>query len=197
MPDSHRTYTLFPSENFQQHPWKNGLGITTELLVSGNESAEFDWRLSIAQVAEDGMFSDFTGLQRQLFLLEGNGIELDFNQRQKAVLNNRFEVADFDGGWPTQARLLDGPIKDFNIMTRRGICQANVFSSLKSSGQSMSVKGDLFLIYCPDELIEITSTTTDTYQIPSQNLLRIDGVRGSEFRIESGSFIAIDIQFNG
>ncbi|MFT5504834.1 MAG: environmental stress-induced protein Ves [Gammaproteobacteria bacterium] len=197
MSELNLSYTLFSPEKFQRHLWRNGLGVTTELLRSDNDSGEFDWRLSIAQVAQDGLFSDFAGLRRQLLLLEGSGIELDFNQNQKMILNHRFEVADFDGGWSTAARLLDGPIQDFNVMTRKDVCHARVYSSHSDCDQWIPMEGKLFLVFSPDGPILITSSTTEPYTIPAGNLLKVENATGSKFQISAGTFIAIDIQFNG
>ncbi len=49
--------TVFSPENFRTIPWKNGLGHTTELAISeGGSLDDFDWRLSIASVVNDGDF---------------------------------------------------------------------------------------------------------------------------------------------
>jgi environmental stress-induced protein Ves len=197
MSETPRTCTLIPPEKFQQHPWKNGLGVTIELLRSDNGLEEFDWRLSIATVTQDGLFSDFTGLRRQLLLLEGNGIELDFNQDQKIVLNHRFEMAAFDGGWPTEARLLDGAIQDFNVMTRKGVCHARVYSSHSDSNRWIPIEGSLLLVFSPDVPIQVALSTTETYLIAAGNLLKLEHTTGSQFQISAGAFIAMDIQFNG
>jgi environmental stress-induced protein Ves len=63
--------------DFKRLPWKNGKGETIELAINEDGSlADFDWRISMASVTEDGPFSDFSGYQRHLLLLEGTGIEL-------------------------------------------------------------------------------------------------------------------------
>jgi environmental stress-induced protein Ves len=65
-----------PNE-FKRLPWKNGKGETIELAINeGGSLADFDWRISMASVTEDGPFSDFSGYQRHLLLLKGIGIEL-------------------------------------------------------------------------------------------------------------------------
>ena len=49
---------IITPEQFNTIPWKNGKGQTTELAISENGSIDdFDWRLSIASVVEDGAFS--------------------------------------------------------------------------------------------------------------------------------------------
>jgi environmental stress-induced protein Ves len=66
--------TILSPETFKTIPWKNGLGHTTELAInSGGNLGKFDWRLSIASVVNDGEFSNFSGYQRHLVLIKGEG----------------------------------------------------------------------------------------------------------------------------
>ena len=72
-----KPFKIYSPEDFQTLPWRNGLGSTVELIseiLEGHEA--FSWRLSIASVANDGPFSDFSGYDRTLLLLEGAGITL-------------------------------------------------------------------------------------------------------------------------
>ena len=61
-------------------PWRNGGGVTWQIAAGpdGADVARFDWRLSMAEVAADGPFSAFAGIDRTLTLLQGAGLELDF-----------------------------------------------------------------------------------------------------------------------
>ncbi len=102
-------------------PWKNGGGVTHEIAACP-EGAGFDdivWRLSMAEVASDGPFSPFRGIDRTLTLLEGAGIALDF-QGGSILLNPGAAPLTFPGEAAVSGRLVDGPILDLNVMTRRG-----------------------------------------------------------------------------
>ena len=61
--------------NFKQMPWKNGLGVTTELAKRcwPADAEAFAWRVSRAAVASDGAFSAFPGVDRTLLVLPGGG----------------------------------------------------------------------------------------------------------------------------
>jgi len=110
--------TIIEPTQFKTIPWKNGLGETTELAINDNASLDdFIWRISIASVINDGVFSDFSGYDRNLVLIEGGGIKLQHDAKSTDLLENMLDVASFDGGCETLGRLLDGPIKDFNIIT--------------------------------------------------------------------------------
>lgn len=103
-------------------PWKNGGGSTTEVAIgpAGASLDAFDWRISMAQVATDGPFSNFPGIDRTLAVIEGGGMELTIGDRRPVVLGCETEPLGFAGDTPTTARLLAGEITDLNVMTRRG-----------------------------------------------------------------------------
>ncbi|WP_413880799.1 HutD family protein [Candidatus Aalborgicola defluviihabitans] len=55
--------------------WRNGGGLTREL-ASGPAGADWQWRLSVAEVAADGPFSRFEGVTRWFAVLQGAGVVL-------------------------------------------------------------------------------------------------------------------------
>ncbi|QIB35478.1 HutD/Ves family protein [Ancylobacter pratisalsi] len=103
-------------------PWKNGAGATTQIAVAptGAGLDSFDWRVSMAAVIEDGPFSTFPGVDRTLAVLEGEGIVLDVAGRAPCELTRESPPAAFPGDAPTHGRLINGPITDLNVMSRRG-----------------------------------------------------------------------------
>jgi len=105
-------------------PWRNGLGTTTELARENTESG-FLWRLSRADVAADGPFSHFPGIDRILLLLSGAGLKLAFASRE-AVLDAPYASAKFAGDEPVFCTLLNGPCQDFNIMVDRARAAAKI-----------------------------------------------------------------------
>jgi environmental stress-induced protein Ves len=108
--------------DYKTMPWKNGGGTTTELMAEGNGVGEgYDWRLSIASVAASGPFSDFSGYDRSIMLVEGKGFTLDFAEVGTHYLNRSFEPLRFDGAWRTECTLTDGPVKDFNLIARKNV----------------------------------------------------------------------------
>ena len=97
-------------------PWRNGGGVTRELL-SGPTSTDWRWRLSVADVAANGPFSRFEKTQRWFAVLEGAGVVLRFAQATHR-LDAHSEVLAFEGEWPCDCDLIEGPTLDFNLMTR-------------------------------------------------------------------------------
>lgn len=109
-------------EDYRRMPWKNGQGMTEEVLSFpvGSDAERFDWRVSIAHVRTDGPFSLFPGVARTIALLEGKGLLLDLPEDRTVTLSGTSEPFSFPGEWPVAGRNLDGPTMDLNVMTRRG-----------------------------------------------------------------------------
>jgi environmental stress-induced protein Ves len=108
-------------------PWKNGGGVTREIAMMPHGAGldAFDWRASVATIDASGPFSAFPGVERTIVLLDGAGVDLvapAFRHR----LDTPLVPFRFDGATPLEARLLGGSSTDFNVMTRRARCRANV-----------------------------------------------------------------------
>ncbi|HBN29799.1 MAG: HutD family protein [Rhodobacterales bacterium] len=103
---------LKPAE-FQTAPWKNGGGITHEI-AKAEDAQGLIWRLSIAEVASDGPFSAFVGLSRILTVIEGSGLVLD--TPDGPLVAELLKPLAFSGDLPVTSRMVDGPIRDFNVI---------------------------------------------------------------------------------
>lgn len=117
--------TRFSRDALPAVPWKNGGGITREIVCypPGATTESFDWRMSIAQIAADGPFSVFPGVDRVIMLLEGAGVRL---RGPQVDLDQPLQPFSFAGEAPIQAELIQGDCHDFNVMTRRAVCRAKV-----------------------------------------------------------------------
>ena len=104
-------------------PWKNGGGLTREI-ASLRENSAIVWRLSMADVADDGPFSVFPGLTRILTVLEGNGLRLHIEDQTIEALFG--DPVTFQGDLDVNSRLIKGPIRDFNVMFDAEKCCATV-----------------------------------------------------------------------
>ena len=103
-------------------PWKNGGGTTTEIAVApeGASLSDFDWRISMAHVGQDGPFSSFPGIDRTLSVLTGSGITLAFGDGEHVRLDCSSAPYPFAADRAVEGQLVDGPIDDLNVMSRRG-----------------------------------------------------------------------------
>jgi len=108
--------------------WKNDGGWTTEIARDPADGEHFRWRISIAEIEHDGPFSSFPGIDRDLLLLDGSGIELDIDDTPPRRLVQRFERVRFAGESRVDCRLLAGATRDFNVMADRAIVRAETFA---------------------------------------------------------------------
>jgi environmental stress-induced protein Ves len=106
-------------------PWKNGGGLTREILRSPAGPGPFDWRLSLATIERPGPFSTFAGYDRTLVLMGGTGVELDFGQHGRATLRAPGQLAAFDGAWATHCTLIDGASSDLNLIAAQERVEAH------------------------------------------------------------------------
>ncbi|MBI5853056.1 MAG: HutD family protein [Planctomycetes bacterium] len=105
--------------------WKNGGGRTREVAVARHETGEgFRWRVSVAEVASDGPFSLFPGIDRTLWLLRGKGMAIDVDGVEH-WLDVPLVPFAFRGEAKVSARLIDGPTEDLNVMVERATTHAD------------------------------------------------------------------------
>lgn len=117
---------LIPANEYQRTRWKNGLGWTREIVRYPASAKEWLWRLSIAEVDKDGAFSAFDNIDRELVLLSGEGMHLNFSDGESLTLNPPHDKYRFAGERELTAELINGPTQDFNIMWRRDCYETHV-----------------------------------------------------------------------
>ena len=107
-------------------PWKNGGGVTRELLRLPAGSGD-DWtlRISVADIAADGPFSPFPGITRWFAVLDGAGVRLALPGRTLDVRRGDAPLR-FDGADAPGCALLDGPTRDLNVMVRHARAESLV-----------------------------------------------------------------------
>jgi environmental stress-induced protein Ves len=99
------------AKDFHPMPWANGKGTTIEMLRQ--ETDHLQLRLSRAQVVEDGPFSLFPGIQRNLTVLTGPGFDLvgDLTLHARPL-----RPIAFPGDIALRAVNVTAPSEDFNVM---------------------------------------------------------------------------------
>lgn len=118
--------TLIPANEYRRERWKNGLGWTREIIRWPEEGEAWDWRLSIAEVDKEGPFSSFPGVERELVLLSGEGMRLDFDDGEQVELLPPHGRHRFAGERGLRSELISGPTQDFNLMWRRDRVEATL-----------------------------------------------------------------------
>ncbi|OHC57637.1 MAG: hypothetical protein A3D16_15125 [Rhodobacterales bacterium RIFCSPHIGHO2_02_FULL_62_130] len=98
-------------------PWANGKGVTVEMLRV--EEGGLKWRLSRASVVENGDFSAFPGIERNLTVISGPGFDLVAQGLHLPACP--LQPVAFAGDVPIRAEGVTAPSDDFNVMTARGL----------------------------------------------------------------------------
>jgi hypothetical protein len=99
---------IIRAADYRRMRWKNGGGETIEIAVSPPDSSldDFHWRVSMAHVASAGPFSHFTGVDRSLAVIAGDGIVLRLGGRGEVKLTHAAAPFAFPGDLPVDAKLV-------------------------------------------------------------------------------------------
>lgn len=130
---------LLRRADYLTRPWRNGGGVSHEIAWGEDE----DWRLGLAEIDRDGPFSDYTGFDRTLTVVRGEGLSLNADVLSHAPYGFRGEEA-------VQAKVASWPVLVLNAITRRGrfaheVRRLPVHGHLLLTGTSFvtSLAGDL------------------------------------------------------
>lgn len=171
-------------------PWKNGGGSTTEVAV-GPEGAGldgFDWRISMATVAADGPFSLFPGIDRTLAILGGAGLVLHGLDAGPVRLTRGSAPFAFPADAAVSATLLDGPITDLNVMTRRGRFRSRVRPAQGAVEIAADTAVAFLLATAP---CEVAVDGGAPMSLGRHDALRLDGPAGRSLSVAGGeAFLA-------
>jgi environmental stress-induced protein Ves len=188
-------FDVVSPDQFRMVAWKNGKGKTRELMCEPHGCDDFDWRLSMAPVNSNGAFSNFTNYHRTLILVDGNGLTLNHSSGQRDELSRRFDMAQFDGAWKTDAKLHNGDILDFNVMARQGRCCALVTVLKDKKQHKLQVEADQLLVYSLDGDIAISSPDGRSTKLPATHLLRANSAITGEWTVLGADAICVQIQY--
>ena len=142
--------------DFLAMPWKNGQGVTHEIAREPAVGERFLWRLSLAEVPASGDFSLFPGYDRIIALVEGEGMELKFDEAPMKRLDRWFEPFGFRGEWHCRSRLLGGPCRDLNLMVDRSRAVGKAERlALETATIRRDVDDGWLFAYCAEGEIEI------------------------------------------
>lgn len=139
-------WRLWRGADLRATPWRNGGGVTFEVAIApGPEGGhEFDWRVSVARIDSPGPFSRFDGIDRIIALIDGASMRLtvDGARHDLALLD---QLA-FSGEAETSCAIPDGPTRDLNVMTRRGVVEAALEFVRVRPGTQCRVEATLLVV---------------------------------------------------
>lgn len=107
------------ADELRRVPWRNGRGTTLEIASDAVDGGPWSWRCSIADVPESGPFSRFDGCERLIVCVDGNGMRLLIDGAAAIDVPRTGEALRFPGEAATVGELVDGPVRDANLMVQR------------------------------------------------------------------------------
>lgn len=132
-------------DDFRRMPWANGKGVTVELARADGPQGML-WRLSRASVVEDGAFSIFPAVERNLTVLSGPGFDLA--GAGIALQARPFVPVAFPGDVAVEATGVTAPSDDFNVMTARALPRPQV-QVVRKAARLEPPSGGILAVYAP------------------------------------------------
>ena len=163
--------------------WRNGGGETRELSSFPGGSADFDWRVSIAEITQAGDFSVFLGVERLLTVIEGELLVVTVDGVEHAM--EKYRPFRFSGDSASSAALPVGSTVDLNVMARRGKFKSYISIIELSKRRAQPVFVDQFAVLLHGSAV-VTSAVAGAGQtgIQSAELGKFDAVRGQDLAPE-------------
>lgn len=174
----------FTFDGLEPRPWKNGGGVTREILAGPATAAasaddSWDWRVSVADIDADGAFSTFAGVDRAAALVGGPGLRLIGPAGRGLGFDRVGCVCRFPGEAPLDARLPGAAARLLNVMVRRGRASAALWA--ESGPRSVTPDRDgtmiLFVARGRGTVVLTMEGPQDRRELPAGSGLCIHGVR--------------------
>jgi environmental stress-induced protein Ves len=156
---------LVRSDAVEPQRWKNGGGLTRELLAWPSHG---DWalRISVADIRADGPFSPFPGIDRWFAVLQGAGVVLALPEGKRSA-EALDEPLVFRGEAAPMCELLDGMTRDLNLMIRRDAGSGAM--QLARAGEDFAPRSRFRALFSADALT-LQRDGSDALQLPAMSL---------------------------
>src|SRR5262249_38485723 len=126
-----------------------------------------------------GPFSAFPGYERTIMVIAGRGMELGFGGRPGRRLDRPFEPFVFSGDAAVDCRLLDGPIRDFNLMVERSSLRSHLaVVALDGSPRPLALAATETIIHCLNGTIDLARLDGASIGTLQENCTAILGPAG-------------------
>ena len=162
---------LIRADQYTKMLWKNGAGFTLEIARSQGE-ADFDWRISMADVTTSGPFSLFPNKQRIISVLDGQGMVLHVDDLPAKTLNQG-DIFAFHGESQVQSELIDGAIRDLNLIYDPAKFHARFQRVDGTEAQTFLSSADLFFIFNSGFETEV-AIEDKTFLLAAHDTLKIE-----------------------
>ena len=145
--------TLRRAADLAPAPWRNGRGTSRDIVTVSAAGGALLWQASIAELIEDGDFSDYTEFDRVFTPVASSRIALSHDGGPFVPCPVLHPHA-FSGEARTRCRIDGEAGRAFNVVTARGQCRAAVEVLHLPSGAAVP-QGDV--LHCWSGLLDATA----------------------------------------
>jgi uncharacterized protein len=173
---------------YRETSWRNGGGVTFEIAREPAAATEFSWRLSLARIDRDGLFSDFSGYHRALTLVSGAGCRLSGVDARPRELTEPGTTVLFPGRAAVTCELLGGACFDLNLMVREpgAIASVDHFSLLAHQTEALPAGCD-GAVFCLEGSIEcLQMSSGERVTLGVHDTLIVSAADADEWRLLRG-----------
>jgi environmental stress-induced protein Ves len=166
---------ILKAHEYRRMPWRNNQGETAQVAIGPATATlnDFDWRVSMARIDDDGPFSLFPQTDRTLAVLRGDGLHLSIAGNASVELTRHSEPLSFKGDVAAAATLIGGTVTDLNVMTRRGHFKHSMRRLHVAGDVELTVEAPLTLLVCAEEAVHV-KTNTQIVRLSSLDSLLLD-----------------------
>lgn len=154
---------ILKSENYKIMPWKNKLGITSEIAIYPTEAkfqdGNFGWRISSARIQNKNQFSVFTGYNRLLIVIKGNGLILNSCELKP------LEPIQFKGEENILCDLVNGEAIDLGVIYKRVQFSAKMNVLKFQGGSKSNIKNEIgtSFLFCVSGKLKFNDAVINTF----------------------------------
>lgn len=171
--------TVLRAVDYVRMPWKNGGGSTEEITRDSGDGLDgFGWRLSIADIVESGGFSVFAGYLRIITVLQGAGMTLNIDGQDSEPLLVSDPFA-FSGDSQVSCTLVDGPIRDFNLIYSPNRYRARLQWIDVLQPQRFFSSANVFLVFSAAEQMAANVGEHPPQLLERHDCLQLDNTEGA------------------
>lgn len=181
-------FTVLDPAGYRRTPWKNGGGVTIDIADayrSGAAAGGWEgmlWRFGRTRIERPGPFSDLSGYDRILAVVEGSGLVLHPKFRAPIEVHAPFVPAHFPGEWAITSELTAGPVGVLNLMADRLLYKIDlVFPPM---GTAAEMAGAVCIVLAlEDAAVDIGGRTTT---LAREAALRVDNAHRLAYTPRTG-----------
>jgi uncharacterized protein len=139
---------FIPQSSLVEGRWRNGQGVSWEIASFKKEgAADFSWRFAKARIDNDVPFSIYPGMDRIFMMIEGQGMDLEFEGGKVLQVHEKFVPHPFSCDVPLVCKLRGGPSLDLNLFTARGKFRANCEVKKIRTSEKLMTKSAVTVAY--------------------------------------------------